>query len=45
MLGARHKAKRLGRGNGSGKGNSCGKGQRGQKARTSPGVRPQLEGG
>lgn len=40
FIGARHKTKRLGRGNGSGKGNSCGRGQRGQKARPSAGVRP-----
>lgn len=26
FIGARHKTKRLGRGNGSGKGNSCGRG-------------------
>lgn len=43
--GARHKSKRLGRGNGSGKGTYSGRGMKGQKARSGGGVRPGFEGG
>ena len=43
--GARHSKKRLGRGTGSGLGKTSGKGHKGQKARTSGGVRPGFEGG
>jgi large subunit ribosomal protein L15 len=42
--GARHKAKRLGRGIGSGKGKTAGKGHKGQKARSGVAVRT-FEGG
>ncbi len=42
--GARHKAKRLGRGIGSGKGKTAGKGHKGQKARSGGAVRV-FEGG
>ena len=42
--GARHKAKRLGRGIGSGKGKTAGKGHKGQKARSGVAVRA-FEGG
>lgn len=43
--GARHKSKRLGRGNGSGKGTYSGRGMKGQKARSGGNVRPGFEGG
>ncbi len=43
--GARHRKKRLGRGNGSGKGTYSGKGMNGQKARSGGNVRPGFEGG
>ena len=44
-LGARHKKKRLGRGQASGHGKTSGKGGKGQKARKSGNVRPGFEGG
>ncbi len=43
--GSTHARKRIGRGTGSGHGTSAGKGTKGQKARTSGGVRPGFEGG
>jgi large subunit ribosomal protein L15 len=43
--GARHRKKRLGRGNGSGKGTYSGRGMKGQKARSGGNVRPGFEGG
>ncbi len=43
--GSTHKRKRVGRGTGSGHGTSAGRGTKGQKARTSGGVRPGFEGG
>lgn len=43
--GARHKKKRIGRGTGSGLGKQAGKGMKGQKSRTSGGVRVGFEGG
>jgi large subunit ribosomal protein L15 len=44
-VGARRKGKRVGRGNGSGRGSYSGRGCKGQKARTSGGVRLGFEGG
>jgi len=43
--GAKHVAKRLGRGPGSGHGKTAGKGHKGQKARAGGHVRPGFEGG
>jgi large subunit ribosomal protein L15 len=43
--GARHAKKRVGRGTGSGHGGTSTRGHKGQKARTSGGVRPGFEGG
>ncbi|HEX5939016.1 MAG TPA: 50S ribosomal protein L15 [Dehalococcoidia bacterium] len=43
--GARHKRKRLGRGNASGTGTYSGKGLKGQKARSGNDLRPGFEGG
>lgn len=43
--GATHSKKRVGRGTGSGHGCTAGRGHKGQKARTSGGVRPGFEGG
>lgn len=43
--GARHRAKRLGKGTGSGRGGTSGKGHKGQWARSGGGVRPGYEGG
>jgi len=43
--GATHKKKRVGRGTGSGHGGTSTRGHKGQKARTSGGVRPGFEGG
>jgi len=43
--GARHKKKRVGRGNGSGHGTYSGRGCKGQKARSGGGVRLGFEGG
>lgn len=43
--GARQKAKRVGRGEGSGWGKTCGKGHKGQRSRSGGGVRPGFEGG
>ena len=43
--GSTHSRKRIGRGTGSGHGTTAGKGTKGQKARTSGGVRPGFEGG
>lgn len=43
--GARHRKKRLGRGDGSGLGTYSGKGMKGQKARSGGNVRPGFEGG
>ncbi len=43
--GATHARKRLGRGTGSGHGGTSTRGVKGQKARTSGGVRPGFEGG
>lgn len=44
-VGSKHKPKRVGRGNGSGHGTYSCRGIKGQKARTSGGVRPLFEGG
>jgi len=43
--GATHSRKRVGRGTGSGHGGTSTRGHKGQKARTSGGVRPGFEGG
>ena len=43
--GAKHSAKRLGRGIGSGLGKTGGRGHKGQKSRTGGGVRRGFEGG
>jgi len=43
--GARHRRKRIGRGNASGHGTYSGKGMKGQKSRSGGGVRPGFEGG
>ena len=43
--GAKHKRKRVGRGNGSGHGTYSGRGLKGQKARSGPGIRIGFEGG
>lgn len=43
--GAKHKRKRIGRGNGSGHGTYSGRGVKGQKARSGGGVRLGFEGG
>lgn len=43
--GAKHSAKRLGRGIGSGLGKTGGRGHKGQKSRTGGGVRRSFEGG
>ena len=43
--GSKHKPKRLGRGTGSGRGTTAGRGHKGQKSRTSGGVRAGFEGG
>lgn len=45
VRGARHRAKRVGRGEGSGMGKTCGRGMKGQKARKSGGTRIGFEGG
>jgi len=44
-IGARHKRKRVGRGNGSGRGTYSGRGCKGQKSRSGGGVRLGFEGG
>ncbi|MBN2187449.1 MAG: 50S ribosomal protein L15 [Dehalococcoidia bacterium] len=44
-IGAKHKKKRVGRGNGSGYGTYSGRGCKGQKARSGGGVRLGFEGG
>lgn len=44
-FGARHKPKRVGRGDGSGRGTYSGRGSKGQKARSGGGVRLGFEGG
>jgi large subunit ribosomal protein L15 len=43
--GAKHNAKRVGRGIGSGSGKTAGRGHKGQKARSGGSVRPGFEGG
>lgn len=43
--GAKHRVKRLGKGESSGLGKTSGKGHKGQKARSGSGVRPGFEGG
>lgn len=43
--GAKHRLKRLGRGESSGLGKTSGRGHKGQKARSGGGVRPGFEGG
>ncbi|MDB2410008.1 50S ribosomal protein L15 [Pseudomonadales bacterium] len=43
--GARHRARRVGRGIGSGLGKTCGRGHKGQKSRSGGSVRPGFEGG
>ena len=43
--GAKHRIKRLGRGESSGTGKTSGRGHKGQKARSGGGVRPGFEGG
>ena len=43
--GAKHKRKRVGRGNASGHGTYSGRGLKGQKARSGPGLRAGFEGG
>ncbi len=43
--GAKHKRKRVGRGNASGHGTYSGRGLKGQKARSGPGIRIGFEGG
>lgn len=43
--GAKHRRKRVGRGLGSGHGRYSGRGQKGQKARSGPGIPPYFEGG
>ncbi|MES2662396.1 MAG: 50S ribosomal protein L15 [Pseudomonadota bacterium] len=43
--GSRTSRKRVGRGIGSGLGKTCGRGHKGQKARTSGGIKPGFEGG
>lgn len=43
--GAKHKAKRVGRGMASGHGKTSGRGHKGQKSRSGGGVRPGFEGG
>ncbi|MDR2366785.1 MAG: 50S ribosomal protein L15 [Deltaproteobacteria bacterium] len=43
--GAKRKAKRIGRGEGSGQGKTSGRGHKGQKARSGGGTRPGFEGG
>ncbi len=44
-VGAKHKSKRVGRGDGSGHGCYSGRGIKGQKSRSGGGVRPGFEGG
>ena len=44
-VGAKHRSKRVGRGDGSGHGSYSGRGCKGQKSRTSGGVRLGFEGG
>lgn len=43
--GAKHRRKRLGKGESSGLGKTCGRGNKGHKARSGGGVRPGFEGG
>lgn len=43
--GAKHRVKRLGKGESSGLGKTCGKGNKGQNARSGGGTRPGFEGG
>ena len=43
--GSRRRRKRVGRGAGSGHGQTSGRGDKGQKARSGPGLRPWFEGG
>lgn len=43
--GSKHREKRVGRGHGSGHGKTSCRGHKGQKARTSPDIRPFFEGG
>lgn len=43
--GAKHRVKRLGKGESSGRGKTAGKGNKGQKARSGGNVRPGFEGG
>lgn len=44
-LGARHRRKRVGRGESSGHGGTCGRGTKGQKSRTGASIPPAFEGG
>lgn len=43
--GARHKRKRIGRGNATGQGKTAGRGMKGQNSRSGGGTRPGFEGG
>ena len=43
--GAKHRRKRVGRGDSSGWGRTCGRGEKGQKSRTGSTIRPFFEGG
>ncbi len=43
--GAKHRKKRIGRGDGSGRGTTAGKGTKGQESRSGPDIRPGFEGG
>ena len=43
--GARHRRKRVGRGESAGKGKTCGRGHKGQKARSNAGIPAGFEGG
>lgn len=43
--GAKHRKKRLGKGESSGLGKTCGKGHKGQKSRSGASIRPGFEGG
>ncbi|MEO0414165.1 MAG: 50S ribosomal protein L15 [Verrucomicrobiota bacterium] len=43
--GAKHRRKRLGKGESSGLGKTCGKGHKGQKSRSGASIRPNFEGG
>jgi large subunit ribosomal protein L15 len=43
--GAKHRRKRVGRGDSSGLGHTCGRGEKGQKSRSGSTIRPHFEGG